>query len=372
MPRDYYEVLGVPRDADRRQIRDAYRKLALKFHPDKNPGDREVEERFKEIVEAYEVLSDPDRRRTYDAYGHAGLSGRVRVERYPSVDEIINAFFGGDPFETIFGGGFRETSRSRRGASLRCSVTLSLEESVSGATRTINVRKLVPCPDCDGTGSASGSAADACPDCGGTGYIHRQQFFFSVRAACGRCGGSGRAVRDPCRKCAGSGLIRSRREIELKVPPGIRDGQTLRLAGEGDAGERNGPPGDLLCVVRVERHPLFDVRGDDVVLQVPVTVSQAVLGGELEVPTPTGVRRVRVRPGTRTGDVERIEGEGLPELGGGGRGDMLVVFSVELPSPDRRVRRLMEELSECEQERPPRVVARFWKEVERYLRNRDG
>ncbi|RKY15915.1 MAG: molecular chaperone DnaJ [Planctomycetota bacterium] len=370
--KDYYEILGVRRDATEEEIRQAYRRLALKYHPDRNPNDKQAEEKFKEIVEAYEVLSDPEKRRIYDTYGSAGVSGRVHVDHIPTIEEIMSAFFGGDPFGDLidFVTGRRSQRQRTQGETLRCEVTVSLEETVRGTKRIIELHRLVECDRCGGTGSASRSSPSRCPTCGGSGYVHHQQFFFSVRTTCPQCGGRGTIISNPCPVCRGSGRRPGVTEIEITIPPGIRDGQVLRLSGQGNVGQQNAPPGDLLCVVRVEPHPLFQVRGDDIVLHLPISLSQAILGDVVEVPTPTSKAKIRIRPGSKTGDVVRVSGEGLPAPGGGRRGDLIVILSVHTPKPNKRMKKLLEEFRELERKNPPAEVEQFRKKVEHYLRKR--
>ena len=373
MPQDYYEILGVPKDATDEEIRQAYRRLALKYHPDRNPGDKSAEERFKQLAEAYEVLSNPEKRRIYDTYGYDGLKG-VGVPHFSTIDDIFSVFhdifFGTDPFESFF------TTRGerrveRRGASLRCQLTVTLEEVASGTERTVEVHKKVLCENCSGKGSTSPSDPSVCPRCNGSGFLQRQQFFFVLRQTCPRCGGSGEALLNPCPKCHGEGVVDGKRTITVKIPQGVEDGQRLRLAGEGDMGRRGAPPGDLFCVIRVEKHPLFERRGNDVVLHLPLTYTQAALGCTLEIPTLRGTTRIKVPRCTRNGDVIRVRGEGLPEVGGRRRGDMLVLLTLEVPSKfDRKYRALLEQLSRLEENNLPDAVKSFRNTVQRYLKER--
>lgn len=373
MPLDYYEILGVPKNATEEEIRQAYRRLALKYHPDRNPGDRESEEKFKRLAEAYEVLSNPEKRRIYDTYGYDGLKG-VGTPHFSTIEEIFSAFhdifFGTDPFESFF------TSRAKRkaartGASLRCQLTITLEEVLSGTERTVEVRRKVRCDGCAGRGSTSPTDPAICPQCNGSGYLQRQQFFFFLRQPCQRCGGSGRVILNPCPRCRGKGVVDGRCTITVKVPAGIEEGQMLRLAGEGDAGERGEASGDLFCVISVEKHPLFERRGNDVLLHLPITYTQAALGCELEVPTLKATTRLKIPKGTKSGDVLRVHGEGLPGVGGGRRGDMLVIISVEMPSKfDRKYRMLLEQLSHLEENNLPEAVKAFRKRLHRYMKEK--
>ncbi|RKY17865.1 MAG: molecular chaperone DnaJ [Planctomycetota bacterium] len=369
--KDYYEILGVRRDATEEEIRQAYRRLALKYHPDRNPNDKQAEERFKEIVEAYEVLSDPEKRRIYDTYGSAGVSGRVRVDHIRTIEEIMSAVIAEMADMIDFVTGRRSQRQRTQGETLRCEVTVSLEETVRGTKRIIEFRRFVECDRCGGTGSASRSSPRPCPTCGGSGRVLYTHTYPFRRRACPQCGGRGTIISNPCPACRGSGRKPGITEIEITIPPGIRDGQVLHLSGQGDVGQQNAPPGDLLCVVRVEPHPLFQVRGDDIVLHLPISLSQAVLGDVIEVPTPTSKVKIRIPSGSKTGDVVRVSGEGLPVPGGGIRGDLIVVLSVHTPKPNKKMRKLLEEFRELEREKPPAEVRRFWKEVEHYLHRRE-
>lgn len=373
MPQDYYEILGVPRNATQEEIRQAYRRLALKYHPDRNPDDKSAEERFKQLAEAYEVLSNPEKRRVYDTYGYDGLQG-VGVPHFSTIDDILSAFhdifFGTDPFESFFT--TREERRAERaGASLRCQLTVTLEEVASGAERTVEVRKKVLCKNCSGKGSLSPSDPSPCPRCNGSGFFQRQQFFFVLRQTCPRCGGSGKVLLDPCHKCRGEGVVDGKRTITVKIPPGVEDGQILRLAGEGDMGRRGASPGDLFCIIRVEKHPLFERRGSDIVLHLPLTYTQAALGCNMEVPTLRGTVRIKVPKGTKNGDVIKVRGEGLPEVGGRRRGDMMIVVTLEVPSKfDRKYRALLEQLSRLEENNLPDAVKNFRNTIKRFMKER--
>lgn len=367
--RDYYEVLGIGRNASPDEVKSAYKRLAVKFHPDNNPGDPEAEERFKEVTEAYEVLSDPEKRRIYDQFGHAGLAGAgvgagaggfgggFRTVDLDEARRIFDEIFGGlgdlgfgSIFDDVFG---TRTTRatSRAGNHLLYELEVTLEEAARGAEKSISVRRLSQCPDCRGSGSARGDGGiSVCPQCGGTGQVAFRQGFFTVRQTCSRCGGLGEVVTSPCRRCGGEGRVREVRRLSVKVPPGVRDGTRLRLAGEGEAGLRGGPPGDLLVVIHVKPHPRFRREGDDIYCEVDIGYTTAVLGGEVRVPTLEGDVTAKVPPGSQSGRMLRLRGKGMPRLHGTGRGDEYVVLRIKVPTRvSPRMRRLLEELAALEE-----------------------
>lgn len=327
--RDYYEVLGVDRNAGEADIKKAYRRLAMKYHPDRNEGDAGAEERFKEAKEAFEVLSDQRKRSAYDQFGHAG------------VDQAAGGGFGGagaagfgDIFDTVFGdifGGGRGGNRAYRGADLRYDLELSLEDAVAGTEVKIRVPTLVDCDTCDGKGSRSGRAPDTCGTCGGAGQVRMQQGFFSVQQTCPKCRGTGRVISDPCGSCGGAGKTRGNKTISVKVPPGVDNGDRIRLAGEGEPGQSGGPPGDLYVNVVVKPHPIFARDGTDLHCEVPIDFVQAALGGELEVPTLEGRVMLKIPPETQTGRMFRLRGKGVRPVRGGGLGDLICRVSVETP-----------------------------------------
>jgi len=333
MPRDYYEILGVGREADEREIKKAFRRLARELHPDVNGHDPEAEHKFKEAAEAYEVLSDPERRRTYDAYGHEGLrSGGFdpRSSSFGSIDEIFQAFFGGDPF------GFGARSGPAPGGDVLVSVELDLEEVATGAQREVSFEAVGPCERCGGDGAEPGTPIVACERCGGAGELRavsRTAFGQVVRTmACDACGGAGRRPRFPCEECEGSGRTVGRRTHRIEVPAGIEDGQRLRISGAGHAGEPGAPPGDLYVEVSVAEDERFRREGTDLVTEVTVPATEAMLGTTVTVPTLDGEREVEVRPGTQPGHEEVLRGAGLPRLGGRRRGSQRVVFNVVVPT----------------------------------------
>src|SRR5207247_4989821 len=294
--RDYYEVLGVPRNASDQEIKSAYRKLALKYHPDRNPGDREAEDRFKEGAEAYGALGDPEKRKRYDAYGHAGVGAGAGFDPtiFADFGDILGDFFG---FGDLFG---RRRGGPRRGSDLRYNLDLSFEEAAFGTETHIQIPRSETCSACAGSGAAAGTSATTCSSCGGSGQVAFQQGFFSVARTCGRCRGTGRMVATPCRTCGGSGQVQTARKLQIRIPPGVDDGSQLRIAGEGEGGVAGGPPGDLYVVLRVAEHAFFRREGDSLLCEVPVSVTQAALGASLEVPTLDGGKaRLSIPEGTQ-------------------------------------------------------------------------
>ncbi|CDM64560.1 molecular chaperone DnaJ [Pyrinomonas methylaliphatogenes] len=350
--RDYYEVLGVSRNATEQEIKSAYRRLAVRYHPDKNPGDPEAEEKFKEAAEAYSVLSDPEKRALYDRYGHAGVSSSAAASAgwgpagFGGIEDILNDFFG---FGDIFGRGARRQA-PQRGADLRYDLEISLEEAARGMTAQIRIPRLETCHVCHGTGARPGTQPETCPTCGGMGQVRYQQGFFSVARTCSACRGTGRIIRTPCRECHGKGRIEREKTLEVKIPAGVETGSRLRIAGEGEAGERGGPPGDLYVVINVREHERFERQGHNLYINVPISFAQAALGAELSIPTLDGKQEtLRIPPGTQTGTVFRLKGHGMPILGGHGRGDLFVSVTVVTPtSLTREQRRLLEQLAEIE------------------------
>lgn len=352
--RDYYETLEVGKEASTEDIKKAYRRLAMKYHPDKNPGDKGAEERFKEVSEAYEVLSDASKRQTYDQFGHAGLEGAgagFRGFHAFDLDEALRTFsgvFGEGIFDTFFGDVFGRRTRTAgaRGSDLRYDMTIKFEEAAFGTKKEVTIPKAESCGTCGGTGAKPGTTRTTCPQCGGRGQISSTQGFFSIRRTCGRCQGLGTVVSQPCPECAGAGRVRRRKTISVTIPAGVEEGTTLRITGEGEAGERGGPPGNLYVVIDVQPHPIFDRHGDAILCEVPITFTTAALGGEIEVPTLDGKARLKIPAGTPTGKIFRLKGKGIVNRRGYGRGDQHVRIIVETPQKlSRRQRQLLEELS---------------------------
>lgn len=359
-PRDYYEVLGLDRNATEDEVRKAFRRCAVRFHPDHNPDNPEAERKFKEVSEAYDVLSDPQKRKLYDAYGHAGLQGTGRTDfqsaRLEDILEHFGSLFGGDSlFEDIFGiVGGRRRRGPRRGANLRIETELELADLIGGSERTVRVSRHEPCEDCSGSGSADG-ARTACGTCGGRGQVIRQQGFFSMASTCPRCQGEGQAVARPCKKCSGSGLRRGHAEIHLKIPPGVEDGMRLRLREEGDHGP--GGRGDLFCDIRVKPHPTFQRDGGDLHVEAAVPFSVAALGGTLEIATLESEATVKIPRGTQNGQTFRLKGQGVGRLEGAGRGDLFVKVKIDIPV---RISRKQEELLRQFQEEERKGNRSLW------------
>jgi len=342
--RDYYEVLGVARAATDQEIKSAYRKLALQFHPDRNPNNPDAEEKFKEASEAYAVLADGDKRAAYDRYGHAGLGGAGVSQGFDANDlsDIFGDFFGlGD----IFGGGTRKRSRTQRGADLREDINLEFEESVFGTETKVTVRRHESCEECRGSGAAPGKAPVTCRSCTGRGQVRYQQGFFSIARTCPTCQGTGSVITDPCAKCKGEGRVLRQRTVDAKVPAGVEDGTRIRFSGYGEGGLHGGPPGDLYVVLHVKEHPFFEREGNDLHCVIPISYAQAALGAEISVPTLEGEQVLKVPDGTQSGTTLRIRGKGVPVLSGHGKGDLFVEVRVQTPSKlNKRQRELLQEL----------------------------
>ncbi|HLG15059.1 MAG TPA: molecular chaperone DnaJ [Blastocatellia bacterium] len=347
--RDYYEVLGVNRNASEQELKQAYRRLAIKYHPDKNPGDAEAEERFKEIAEAYQVLSSSELRSRYDRFGHAGVGASAGAgfgQGFPGFEDILGDLFG---FGDIFGARGGRRAGPRRGSDLRYDIEITLEEAASGMKTKIRVPRLEACDRCSGTGAAEGTSPSRCTTCGGSGQVRYQQGFFSVARTCSACRGAGRVIRDVCRECRGDGRVERDKTLEIKLPAGVDNGSRLRIAGEGEAGEMGAPRGDLYVIIHVKEHDVFQRRDANLYCSLPVSFAQAALGAEVVVSTLDSQETLRIPEGTQTGTVFRLKGKGMPVLGGRGRGDQFVAVNIVTPtSLTKEQRRLLEELANIE------------------------
>ncbi|CAN2042330.1 chaperone protein DnaJ [Candidatus Magnetomoraceae bacterium gMMP-15] len=346
--KDYYEILGVSRDTSESDIKARYRKLALKYHPDRNPGDKEAEDKFKEASEAYEVLHDPQKRRIYDQYGHEGLEGSG-FSGFSGFEDIFSSF--GDIFEDFFGFGGRRRSRTggQRGSDLRYDLNLDFMDAAFGKETEIDIEKMETCPTCNGNGCKPGTRPQPCSVCGGSGQVSRSQGFFTIRTACPQCHGEGRSVTDPCPECRGSGHIRTRKKVSVKIPPGVDTGSRLRLMGEGEGGLKGGPPGDLYIFIRVKPHDFFTRENNHVICQIPISFVQAALGDEIMVPTLKGEKNFKISSGTQPGDVFRLKGEGIPSLHSHERGDQIIQVIVKIPtSLNTKQEALLKDFAELE------------------------
>ncbi|MDP1737350.1 MAG: molecular chaperone DnaJ [Caulobacter sp.] len=378
--RDYYDILGVQRGADDAALKSAFRKQAMEHHPDRNGGCEDASARFKEINEAYSVLSDPQKRAAYDRFGHAGVNGMNGGpgggQGFGDVHDIFNEVFG-DAFGEMFGGGRRRQNNGpARGADLRYDLEITLEQAFAGAEVEITVPASITCETCEGSGAKPGTTPTVCGSCGGAGRVRATQGFFAIERTCPRCGGSGKMVVDPCKTCSGHGHVRRQRTLQVRIPAGVDDGARIRLAGEGDAGQRGGPRGDLYIFMSVAPHDLFERDGLDLLCTVPVAMCTAALGGEIEAPCLTGGEDcdgecripVKVPEGTQTGRTVRLKGRGMPSLRGRERGDLIVEMFVETPTHlSARQKELMRELADlCGEQQHPKAAgfmgkaSKFW------------
>lgn len=364
--RDYYEVLGIPRNASETDIKKAYRKLALKYHPDKNPDDKEAEDNFKEAAEAYEVLRDADKRKRYDQFGHAGIGGAAGTNGFSmSMDDIFSQFgdIFGDAFGGAFGGfgGFSGTRQRRRrvnrGSNLRVKVKLTLEEIAKGVEKKIKVNKYIPCQSCHGSGSKEGSSYSSCSTCHGTGQVTRVTNTFlgqmQTSSTCPTCGGEGQTIVNKCNVCAGDGIVRGDEIISINIPAGVQEGMQLSMSGKGNAGARNGVPGDLIILVEEIEHEYFERDGVNLLHDAYVSFTDAALGSTIEVPTIDGKARIKITPGTQGGKVLRLKGKGLPSVNSYGTGDLLININVWTPKTlTKEEKQILEKLNESENFRP--------------------
>lgn len=357
--KDYYEILGVPRNATQEEIKKAYRKLARKYHPDANPDDPQAEEKFKEISTAYEVLSDPEKRKQYDA-GPSAFFGQGGGYGFDPSAFTRGQTFTGDfadlfssLFSTKFGTGTRRRAAAQKGRDVTVSVTISFDDALKGVTTRITVPEAVQCSACGGTGAAPGTAPVACPQCGGRGIVMQNQGFFALTQECTACGGQGTVVQNPCKECGGRGTVQGLRKFTVPIPAGVKDGTKLRLKGKGEPGRNGGPPGDLYVVVHVEESPLYERRGSDLVLDVPVSFPEAALGTTIAIPTPDGRVALKVPAGVREGTLLRVKGRGVPELHSKRRGDLLARIRIVTPTRlTKEERELYERLRELQKVSP--------------------
>lgn len=361
--RDYYDVLGVPKNASAEEIKKAYRKKALEYHPDRNPNNKEAEEKFKEAAEAYEVLSDPDKKKRYDQFGHAGVGGSAGggFGGFSDIEDIFSRFgdiFGGEhPFESFFGGSTRSRKKVNRGTNLRIKVKLTLEEIAKGVEKKIKVQKYVSCSHCNGTGALKGSGFTTCSSCRGTGQITRTQQtilgYMQTTSTCPQCNGEGQIIADKCRHCNGDGITRGEEVITINIPPGVAEGMQLSMSGKGNAGPRGGIPGDLIVAIEEQEHSYFKREGNNIFFEQYLNFADAALGTSVEIPTLEGKVRVKIDPGTQAGKILRLKGKGLPDVNGYGRGDLLVSINIWTPQNfSSEEKKLLEKLRESENFKP--------------------
>ncbi len=372
---DYYEVLGVQRNASQDDIKRSYRRMAMKYHPDKNPGDKEAEQKFKDCAEAYEVLSNPDKRKRYDQFGHEGLRGTgMRDYSHMNVDDI------GDIFSDIFGdffGGSRRRRQARpnapvRGYDLETTVELSLEEIAAGTEKTIEFTRQDTCTSCSGSGCEKGKQPQRCPACGGTGQVQKAGLggFFQMVSTCPQCRGTGKVITNPCKSCKGTGTVPKKRTISVKIPAGVHEGQGIRVAGEGEPGKNGGPRGDLFCYVRVKAHPFYMRDGNNLVVTVPISFTQAALGATIDVPSLEGTKQFKIPSGTQHGNIFRIKNQGLPDLRTKQRGDELIRVAIEIPrhlSGDQK--KLLQAFAETEDKNVMPESKGFFDKIKDYFGN---
>jgi molecular chaperone DnaJ len=376
--RDYYEVLGVEKNASADDIKRAYRRMAIKYHPDKNPGDKEAEAKFKECAEAYEVLSDPEKRRKYDQFGHEGLRGmgmrdysHMRWQDIGSIFEDIFGQMGG--FGDLFGmGAGRRAARGgpTRGYDLETSVELTLNDIARGSEKTIEFTRQDLCGECGGTGSEKGSKPGRCPTCGGSGQVAKGGGFFQMVTTCPQCRGTGEVITNPCKKCRGTGRVPKKRVVNIKIPPGVHEGQGIRVASEGEPGRRGGPRGDLYCYVRVRPHEFLQREGNDLIAVVPISFTQAALGATIDVPSLNGTRQLKIPPGTQYGKTFRIKGQGLPDVRTGRTGDQFVQVMIETPARlSARQEELLREFAKTENKSVFPQSQGFFEKLKKYFGN---
>ncbi|MBN1362264.1 MAG: molecular chaperone DnaJ [Sedimentisphaerales bacterium] len=374
--RDYYDVLGVEKSASADEIKRAYRRMAIKYHPDKNPGNKDAEAKFKECAEAYEVLSNPDKRKQYDQYGHEGLRGQGMHDfSRMNVEDIFSMFGFDDFFGGIFGGagGRQRASRASgpaRGYDLETGVELTLSEIAHGAEKTIEFTRQDLCGECNGTGAARGSKPSRCSVCGGSGQVAKGGGFFQMVSTCPQCRGTGQVITNPCPKCKGSGRVPRKRTVTIKIPAGVHEGQGIRVAGEGEPGRAGGPNGDLYCYVRVKLHEFLERDGNNLIAVVPITFSQAALGATIDVPSLNGTQQLKIPPGTQYGSIFRIRGQGLPDMRSHRHGDQLVQVTIETPTNlNSRQEELLREFAQTESANVSPKIRSFFEKLKRHFGN---
>ena len=373
--RDYYEVLGVSKTASDADIKRAYRRMAMKYHPDKNPDDKGAEEKFKECAEAYEVLSDADKRKRYDQFGHEGLRGMGMHDfSRMNFDDIFSMFGLDDLLGGIFGGRGRRTTGRRagptRGYDLETAVELTLDDIAKGSEKTIEFTRQDLCAECNGSGSAKGTKPDKCSTCGGSGQVASRGGFFQMVSTCPKCRGSGQVITNPCKKCKGTGRVPKKRVVNIKIPKGVHEGQGIRVAGEGEPGRGGGPRGDLYCYVRVKSHEFLQRNGNDLIATVPISFTQAALGTTIDVPSLNGARGLKIPAGTQYGSVFRIKEQGLPDIRTGRTGDELVQVTIETPTKlNTKQQELLREFAKTENKTVSPQSTRFFEKLKKYFGN---
>jgi len=371
--RDYYEVLGVGKNASADDIKRSYRRMAMKYHPDKNPGDKKAEAKFKECAEAYEVLSDTEKRQRYDQFGHEGLRGAGMHDfSRMNVEDIFSMFGFEDFFSGIFGGRRRSSRRAgpTRGYDLETAVELTLNDIAKGAEKTIEFTHQDICDECNGNGCARGSKPGRCPTCGGSGQVARGGGFFQMVSTCRQCGGSGQVITNPCKKCKGRGRVPKKRVVNIKIPAGVHEGQGIRVAGEGEPGRGGGPKGDLYCYVRIKPHEFLQRDGNDLIAVVPISFTQAVLGTTIDVPSLNGTQGLKIPPGTQYGSVFRIKGQGLPNIRTRRTGDQLVQITIETPVKlNAKQKELLREFAKSENKNVSPQSKRFFEKLKKHFGN---
>jgi len=372
--RDYYEVLGVKKNASADDIKRAYRRMAMKYHPDKNPDDKSAEAKFKECAEAYEVLSDPEKRQRYDQFGHEGLRGMGMRDyahiRWQDIGSIFEDMFGFGDFADIFGMGRRRRTGPARGYDLETAVDLTLNDVAKGVEKTIEFTRQDICPECTGSGSAKGTSPGRCPSCGGSGQVTRGGGFFQMVSTCPQCRGTGQVITNPCKKCKGTGRVPRKRVANIKIPAGVHEGQGVRVAGEGEPGRKSGPRGDLYCYIRIKPHEFLQRDGNDLIAVVPISFTQATLGGTIDVPSLNGTKGLKIPPGTQYGSVFRIRGQGLPDVRTGRTGDELVQITIETPMKlNAEQQELLREFAKTENKRVSPRSKGFFEKLKKYFGN---